>query len=156
MHDAGDVTAVQVNPVTGQNGLHLLRSFKAGETICAFSAGEVFPKPTWLTVQTGDDRHITLLPMRLQYINHSCDPNVFFDTTNMVLVVLKSMKDGEEMTFFYPSTEWEMAQPFTCHCGSEQCLGLINGASGMDPAVLGRYKLTDYIQNKLDRNLQTG
>ena len=31
------------------------------------------------------------------------------------------------MTFNYNTTEWEMAEPFSCGCGSENCLGTIQG-----------------------------
>ena len=37
-------------------------------------------------------------------------------------------------TFFYPSTEWAMASPFDCHCGSARCLGRIAGASQVPAA----------------------
>jgi SET domain-containing protein len=40
----------------------------------------------------------------MQYINHSCDPNVAFDTTAFKLVALKDIKAGDELVFFYPST----------------------------------------------------
>lgn len=55
------------------------------------------------------------------------------------------VKKGGDLTFFYPSTEWDMAQGFTCSCGAkvrcvmpiassstdslpQNCLGKINGA----------------------------
>lgn len=28
----------------------------------------------------------------------------------------EGLKEGDELTFFYPSTEWSMAQPFDCLC----------------------------------------
>jgi hypothetical protein len=144
-----EFAVVRKNPNHGQQALYALRSFKQGEVICYFTAGEVLDHPTYLTVQIDDDRHITLLPVNLQYTNHSCDPNIFFDTTRMEVVCLKPIAEGEEFTFFYPSTEWKMAQPFECHCGSPNCLGLIGGASDMPRDVLSRYRLTDFIQIKL-------
>ena len=51
--------------------------------ICSFSAGITQSYATYLTVQTGADRHITLMPEFLQYINHSCGPNVFFNTATI-------------------------------------------------------------------------
>lgn len=29
------------------------------------------------------------------------------------------LKKGQDITFFYPSTEWDMAQGFECSCGAE-------------------------------------
>jgi hypothetical protein len=94
-------------------------------------------------------KHITLQPEFLQYINHSCAPNVFFDTTAMQLVALKEIREGEEMTFFYPSTEWEMIQPFNCYCGSHNCLGQIQGAAFLPKNAWKQYRLTDFIQRQL-------
>jgi hypothetical protein len=48
----------------------------------------------------------------------------------------KGLKAGQELTFFYPSTEWDMDQGFDCFCGSENCLGYIGGAKNMTPAQL--------------------
>ena len=123
-------------------------SFLDGEVIIAFQAKEILKSPTYLTVQIGAHNHITLVPEFLQYINHSCDPNIVFDVDQMVIRAIKNIETGEELKFFYPSTEWEMDQPFICNCGSAQCLGLISGASGLDPASKLRYQVSQYIKNK--------
>nr|WP_293094449.1 SET domain-containing protein-lysine N-methyltransferase [Okeania sp. SIO2F4] len=88
-------------------------------------------------------------PECLQYINHSCNPNVFFDTENMVLIALRNIEIGEEFTFFYPSTEWSMDKGFSCICQTENCLGYIQGAAHLPLDVLTKYKLSVYIQQKL-------
>jgi hypothetical protein len=136
---------VILNPATNQKCLFATTVINAGDVICDFNAGITQSYATYLTVQTGLDKHITLVPDFLQYINHSCEPNVFFDTTTMQLVSIKSLEPGDELTFFYPSTEWEMSQPFVCNCGHANCLQLINGASHLSPETLKKYKLTDFI-----------
>lgn len=133
----------------GQHQLHSRRSFKKGDVVCSFHAGQTLSEPTYLTVQTGKNEHITLDPDCLQYLNHSCDPNVFLDTDEKKLVCLRNIRAGEELTFFYPSTEWEMAQPFVCLCGSSQCLKLIQGASFLPLTVLRHYALTTFITQRL-------
>jgi len=105
--------------------------------------------PTYLTVQINADSHILLYPEELQYINHSCDPNVYFDLERMAIICLRDIAAGEEITFFYPSTEWIMIQPFACHCGAAACRGLVQGAAHMDPAVLRQYRLNKHILAKL-------
>lgn len=142
------------NPASGQQSLHATVSFKPGDVICSFSAGTMNSEPTYLTVQVGNDRHITLQPEFLQYINHSCAPSVFFDTTLMQLVCLTPLNEGDEMTFFYPSTEWAMIQPFTCYCSAEGCLGSIQGAYYITDEVLAKYRLTDFIQEKVQNRQQ--
>lgn len=32
---------------------------------------------------------------------------------------LRDIKEGDVLEFFYPSTEWDMAQPFECSCGAK-------------------------------------
>ena len=132
-----------------QTALFALRFFEAGEIIADFSAGTISAEPTYLTVQVGVRKHITLQPEFLQYINHSCDPNVFFNTATMQLVALKELQPEEELTFFYPSTEWKMTQPFDCYCGSHKCIGKIKGASFLSSELQSQYKLTDFIQQQL-------
>src|SRR5258706_7831897 len=137
---------VQQNLGTHQKALFAQQSFQSGEMIADFSAGTIAAEPTYLTVQVDTGKHITLQPEFLQYINHSCAPNVFFDTTAMKLVALKEIRQEEEMTFFYPSTEWEMTQPFRCYCGSPACLGEIKGAAFLSKNVWKQYRLKDFIQ----------
>lgn len=140
---------IMQNSNTGEKSLHATAFFDAGEVICAFGADKIFDEPTYLTVQTGEDKHIILDPEFLQYINHGCNPNVFFDTTNMELLALKEIQPGDELLFFYPSTEWDMDQPFDCFCGTSQCLHRIQGASYLSDEIAGKYKLTDFIQQKM-------
>jgi len=138
---------------TNQKSLHATVAIKAGEIIKSFSAGSIQQHPTYLTVQTGVDKHITLHPEFLQYINHSCDPNVFFDTTSMQLVCIKDLQPEDELSFFYPSTEWDMAQPFVCNCGTNKCLQLINGASHLSIETLSKYHLTDFIRQQVKQKM---
>jgi hypothetical protein len=144
-----DFAEILQNTGNGQRQLHATRSFAPGDIICNFYAGETLTVPTYLTVQLNDAEHITLKPVFLQYINHSCDPNVFFDTSSMQLVCQQPIEPGDEFTFFYPSTEWAMVQPFKCHCGSADCLKQIQGARYLSDETLSRYRLTDFIKRKL-------
>lgn len=144
---------VLLNNASSQKSLHAAVSFAPGDIICRFNAATVQSFATYLTVQTGLNRHITLSPEFLQYINHSCSPTVFFDTTSMELVCLQALQPGDEFTFFYPSTEWEMARPFVCNCGSTGCLQLINGASHLSVESLSKYKLTDFIRQQVRQKL---
>ena len=117
--------------------------------VISFFAKEILSEPNYLTVQIGDNKHISLQPEFLQYTNHSCAPNAFFDTTAMQLVCVKKIKKGDEITFFYPSSEWAMEQPFTCHCGAPDCLGTIQGAAYLPTEILGKYQLTDFIHQQI-------
>ena len=144
-----EIAEVRRHITNGQNALFSLRSYQPGEVIADFSAGTIASEPTYLTVQVGTGKHITLQPEFLQYINHSCDPNVFFDTSSMKLVALKELAPDTELVFFYPSTEWRMTQSFDCYCGAPCCLGTIQGAAFLGPDIIAQYRFTDYIQQQL-------
>lgn len=140
---------VRQNLVNNQKAFFAQQAYQPGDVITEFSAGLTLSEPTYLTVQVDVDKHIMLHPEHLQYINHSCDPNVFFDTYAMKVIALKAIGEGDEMTFFYPSTEWNMAQPFTCYCGTNRCLGQIQGAAHISRDILATYELTRFIQQQL-------
>ncbi|WEW59300.1 hypothetical protein PRK78_004769 [Emydomyces testavorans] len=114
------------------------------------------------TVQISKTEHIRL-NSDLLYCNHSCDPNIRFVTATLaanpkpeleaavtgVLEVwsLRDIAAGEELRFFYPSTEWEMSQPFRCACGAEDCLGWVDGAKNLPAKVLSRHWLSGHIES---------
>ena len=143
------VAEVWLNTSSNQYSLHAVVAFKKGEVITNFYAGTTQPVASYLTIQTATGKHITLLPEFLQYTNHSCSPNVFFDTATMQLICISDLRSGDELRFFYPSTEWEMSQPFICNCGSDDCLQLINGASFLSKATLKKYRLNDFILQQI-------
>ena len=60
--------------------------------------------------------------------NHSCDPATYIDTENLQIIALRDISKGDELTFFYPSTEWEMIQPFQCNCQAQNCIKEVKGA----------------------------
>ena len=147
------IADVVLNNETNQKSLFAAVAFQPGDMITKFSADKIQKYATYLTVQTATNRHITLQPDFLQYINHSCSPNAFFNTTSMELVCLQPIQPGDEFTFFYPSTEWEMAQPFVCNCGTAACIQLISGASHLSVETLSKYKLTDFIRQQVKQKL---
>ncbi len=48
-------------------------------------------------------------------INHSCDPNVIVDVDRKVCESIKDISPGENLSYFYPSTELnQMVNEFDC------------------------------------------
>ncbi|MBK7601195.1 MAG: SET domain-containing protein [Acidobacteria bacterium] len=135
------------------SGLVARRHFSKGETIYPLSWTGHCSVPSRWTIQRGMDDHADILPIELRYVNHSCNPNVFFDVEKNELRALRDIAPGEEFRYFYPSTEWEMDEPFDCKCGEAQCCGRIEGASRMPPEVLKRYELSSVIMKKLQSRL---
>ncbi|KAA1079351.1 hypothetical protein PGT21_008970 [Puccinia graminis f. sp. tritici] len=94
------------------------------------------------------------LGSELVYINHGCEPNVAFELPGgwngleegqWCLRSLSEIKEGDVLTFAYFSTEWDMAQPFQCECGSKSCLGKIRGAKYLPKETLNKYFINEHI-----------
>lgn len=141
---------IMQNNQSGEKSLHAAAFFDACDVICDFNAEKTLSSPTYLTVQIGDEKHIILQPEFLQYTNHSCAPNVFFDTNAMKLIALNEIQPGDELLYFYPSTEWAMTQPFECFCGTKHCLHRIQGASYLTEKEVSQYQFTPFIIGKLE------
>ena len=135
--------------VSGQHSTFSRVDYMVGDVICDFGASAIVQTPSYLTVQLSINEHIYLQPSFLQYINHCCSPDVFFDTTGFKVISLREIKAGEELSYFYPSTEWKMAQPFQCVCGSDNCLGYIGGASYLSKDIAQQYRFSDFISQQL-------
>jgi hypothetical protein len=124
-------------------------------------AGAIFARITnatpaaavaYSSVQATRDLHIEL-NCDLLYVNHSCKPSLVFDMEKWEVRVSDELegglKAGDELTFFYPSTEWSMAQPFECLCKTDVCKGVISGARDMDEEMLRGYWLNGHIEELL-------
>ena len=140
---------VKPDPITGGQSLFASKDYVQGETLTIFSIKAVHPEPSRYTIQKDEKQHIELKSSTLQFTDHSCLPNLFFDTQMMEVLCLQDIREGDKLTYFYPSTEWKMIEPFKCHCGYEDCIGLIRGAAYLPPELIKKYRLTDFILKKL-------
>lgn len=128
--------------------------FAQGALLHAFGVHENLPGPTYFSVQIGTNEHIHLAPEYLKYINHSCEPNIQIDVAGRRLVCLRNIAANEEITFFYPSMEWALLLPFECHCGSSECIGLVQGAAYLDKPMLSRHRFAEHILRQLSARQQ--
>ncbi|KAG0335855.1 hypothetical protein BG000_007168 [Podila horticola] len=128
------------------------KSFKKGEAICTIEGTTPGPKK-YTSVQVSKDLHIEL-NSDLVFLNHSCNPSVSLDTDKMLLIAVVDLNKGDPLTFFYPSSEWEMDQAFKCRCGAEQCQRSIQGAKFLSSEVVSRYFVTSHIQQLLNERDQ--
>jgi len=133
--------AVEFSPGDYASSLKSLNAFTAGE-VMAYVKGTTKAAKSYSTVQHGSgiDDNIEL-NSDLVYINHSCDPNVAFDLSSSDqsewhLRALKDIHPGDYLAFFYPSSEWDMAQSFNCRCKEPVCLGTVQGAKYLSEDVL--------------------
>jgi hypothetical protein len=123
------------------------------------------------SVQVSATSHIEL-NCDFLYVNHSCNPSVEFHVISpnvdddaqpqqpqqpILEIRVASRRDGQgnevgikpgdELTFFYPSTEWDMDQPFQCQCRSARCLGTISGAKDLSEGQLDGYFVNAHIRD---------
>lgn len=129
-------TRVRVRQANGRAGVFATRRIPAGAEILSLE-GELDPVPTRYSVQLGQHAHLrepTNGPTPSPdtpwcFLNHACAPNAWVDAAARWLVALRDIRRGEEVTFDYLTTEWEMAEPFECGCGAARCRGRIGGFS---------------------------
>ena len=143
------IAVLHHNGQTGQFSLHASVNKIKGAVFAKFKAGSHQITPTRFTVQISENDHIELHPTFLQFINHSCNPNLFFNLNSMQVDCLQNINPGDELTYFYPSTEWWLQESFICHCGSKNCIGEIKGAAFLSWDLFKRYKFTPFILEKL-------
>src|SRR5512145_90575 len=79
------------------------QAYSKGEAICEIPTEKLFDKANRYTVQIARDKHTEV--GKLSALNHSCDPNVILDTERLQMVARRDIEEGEELSFFYPSTE---------------------------------------------------
>ncbi|MDD4880907.1 MAG: SET domain-containing protein-lysine N-methyltransferase [Gallionellaceae bacterium] len=129
------------------NSLVTYRGFSPGDIVYRLTDVKTIDSPSFRTIQVGKHKHVDDLEI-LAFLNHSCRPNthIIIDNDELVIVAASVISPGEDLTFFYPATEWDMAQPFRCLCNAQNCLGFIAGAKHLPEDVLDRHPLSKHIQ----------
>ena len=112
--------------------------------------------PTRYSVQVGEGLHVDQddaqeefdLVRRYywRFLDHSCEPTAMIRDREVIAV--RDIAEGEGVTFDYNTTEYDMATPFLCHCGSPICVGTVRGAKHLTPAQRARLEkwLPDYLR----------
>lgn len=121
--------------------------YAKGEVICEIPTEKVFDRANRYTVQIGREKHTEV--GKLSALNHSCDPNVILDTERLSMVARRDIEKEEELSFFYPSTEWEMDAPFICLCGASNCIHVVAGARFLPLSTLENHYLNEHIREMM-------
>lgn len=101
------------------------REFMRISRMCRVS-GQLLPYRCRQTRQLHTGIHI-YDPRFFGLLEHSCDPNVFLDMSELWLWALKDIHSGERLTMDYATTEDKLLRQFACGCGSPSCRGWITG-----------------------------
>lgn len=96
--------------------------------------------PTRYSIQVGPEMHLDSDDLATDaerihdrywmYLNHSCEPSAV--VRGLALVALRDIPSGDGVTFDYNATEWELAEPFDCRCGTATCVGTVRGYRHLD------------------------
>ncbi len=144
------ITTMETLAIKTENKFRTLitkQSYKKGELICAMPSENITDKANRFTVQIGRNTHTHV--GKLAALNHSCDPNVILDTKKMIMLARRDIEKGEELSFFYPSTEWEMQAPFICICGASNCIHVVAGARFLPLSTLEGHYLNPHIREMM-------
>jgi hypothetical protein len=120
---------VEIIREAGFASLHAMRFFARGEVVFPLR-GRPIARPTRFSIQVGRDVHLDPISDDASpwgSLNHGCDPNVAIDVPRGVIVARRAIAAGEQLRFDYSTTEWELAEPFVCNCGSATCVGVAMG-----------------------------
>ena len=80
-------------------------------------------------------------------INHSCDPNAWFE--GLDIVARKRIKKGDEITLDYATFHNEQMPAFACRCDSAGCRGTIRGEDYLEDFVAAYADhISDYVRAK--------
>jgi diaminopimelate decarboxylase len=124
---------IHVRAIAGTSGVFSGAHFDEGEIILTLPRLLV-EHPTTYTVQVDEGRHVDTTDSPARFLNHSCDPSCGIDAERYAVIALRDIAPGDELTFNYLTTEWDMASPFRCACGSPRCAGMIRGYRHLDAA----------------------
>jgi len=87
----------------------------------------------------------------LNYINHSCDPNIGYEGDSC-LVTMRDIEAGEMICYDYAMSETdpEAFPEFECECGSQYCRGRIKPTDYQLPELQQRYsgRFLSYVTKK--------
>jgi hypothetical protein len=113
-------------------GVFAAKDFRPDEEIFVFSAIFV-TSPDKYTIQVDEAKHLRLKSHIGLLLSHSCAPNTRFCSERLGIFAIAPISTGEELSFNYLCTEWDMAVSFECSCGSVSCHGVIRGFRYLSP-----------------------
>lgn len=87
----------------------------------------------------------------VNFINHSCDPNVGYDGEDHIVALLR-VSPGEEIRMDYGTFSFSFDHDFTCACGAWGCRGRVRRADWR-ALVRGGLRLPAFMRALVDRTL---
>lgn len=84
--------------------------------------------------------------------NHSCEPNLGI-SGSIMLVTLREIEAGEELTFDYAMCDVDDYDEFECLCATPICRGRVTGKDWMSLDLQDRYRgfFSTYLEQRIER-----
>ncbi|HEY4498537.1 MAG TPA: SET domain-containing methyltransferase [Candidatus Paceibacterota bacterium] len=89
-------------------------------------------------------------------LNHSCDPNtgLKFNDSDVLLVAIRDIEIGEEVTWDYSTTMFEHDWRMKCDCRAKECRKIISDFTLLDKKIQERYRalgiIPQYLENYMN------
>jgi len=107
-------------------GVFATEAIAAGELLIALAHVFVAAAEQY-TIQIDEARHQAGTGEIDDFLNHCCEPGAALDVERLCFVAVRPLAPGDEVTFNYLTSEWDMAEAFTCRCGADGCVSNVRG-----------------------------
>ena len=151
-----DGTGLEVRVTTAKGrSVFARRPYSQGETVVTSRRVSTTTERSVRSIQYDDQVHIYMDEPAL-LLNHACDPNTGIannEKESFNFIALRDIDAGEEITWDYETTEWDLVGIFDCQCEATQCRGQLRGFPSLDQALVHSYGayIADYIKRFLAR-----
>ena len=159
------------NYTVGENHLgkavYAARDYKKGGVIVMFEGPIVYKKDLPKDLTGRNDRYVQISLTKFigpsntidDYINHSCNPNagLAFTDFGILLVAIRPIKKGEEITWDYSTTIYKHHWQMKCDCRTKKCRGTVKDFMSLPLSLKNKYLKLDvlppYIVKALHKEL---
>jgi len=125
--------SIEIKKSNSGNGLFTKKLIKKGSIVFHFDGkigDDAHTNPE--SLQIDDDKFLESATKFHDFLNHSCEPNCYIGWENLNLIALRDIQIGEELSFNYNTSEYDLinsATPssFKCKCNSKDCISEIKG-----------------------------
>lgn len=126
--------------------------------------GDKTHQPSRYSVQIAEGQHLDLAGNYgseeifdryfWRFLNHSCEPNTLI--RDQMVIATHDIARWADVTFDYNTTEFDIAEPFACHCASTNCLKIVKGFKHLTSAQRERLRplLAPHLARLLDRRAE--
>jgi len=148
-------------------GLYATHAINAGETVVGFGGfvvsrhdlDSLSSDRAIHSIQIDEDLFLVgpESPEPGDMVNHSCDPNCGL-VGNVLVVALRDIAVGEEVTFDYAMCDSQDYDEFVCRCRSALCREKVTGSDWTIPELQERYRgwFSQYLERRIARLLPAG